>query len=115
MAPKKAVGKRVRCPHCNKVITVPDPGSTVDRMLYSLLDDEYNKPALEEQPPPQAAKQTAAGKLCPKCSQEIAKEAVFCIKCGFHLEKGGTIATATGPGEGQLRSALRALVRKFKR
>ena len=38
------------CPRCNKVITVPDPGSTIDRMIYALGDDEYNKPALEEQP-----------------------------------------------------------------
>ncbi len=38
MAPKKAVGKKVKCPRCNKLFTVPDPGSTVDRMIYALGD-----------------------------------------------------------------------------
>lgn len=92
MAPKKAIGKRVKCPRCSKVFTVPDPGSTVDRMIYALSDDEYNKPALEEQPPPPEAQETETGKLCPQCTSEMKKEAVFCIKCGYHLEHGAAQA-----------------------
>ncbi len=98
MAPKKAVGKKVKCPRCNKVFTVPDPGSTVDRMIYALSDDEYNKPPLEEQPPPPQPKETEKGKLCPNCNAEMAKEAAFCVKCGYHLDREAAIAAAGSTG-----------------
>ena len=94
MAPKKAVGRKVKCPRCDKVFTVPDPGSTVDRMIYALSDDQYNKPALEEQPEPPAPKETEHGKLCPNCNSEMKKDAALCIRCGFHLDRGAAIAAA---------------------
>ena len=95
MAPKKAVGRKVKCPRCDKVFTVPDPGSTVDRMIYALSDDQYNKPALEEQPEPPAPKETEKGKLCPNCNSEMKKDAALCIRCGFHLDRGAAIAAAS--------------------
>ncbi len=95
MAPKKAVGRKVKCPRCYKVFTVPDPGSTVDRMIYALSDDQYNKPPLEEQPEPPAPKETEHGKLCPNCNSEMTKDAALCIRCGFHLDRGAAIAAAS--------------------
>ncbi|MCG3138218.1 MAG: hypothetical protein HJJLKODD_02079 [Phycisphaerae bacterium] len=96
MAPKKAIGKKVKCPKCKKVLTVPDPGSTVDRMIYSLGDEEYNRPPLEEQPPPPPPVVTPHGtKLCPRCNAELAAVAVFCVKCGYHLETGLAVGGAT--------------------
>ncbi len=106
MAPKKAVGKKVKCPRCEKVITVPDPGSTVDRMIYALSDDQYNKPALEEQPEPPAPKETETGKLCPNCNSEMTKDAALCIRCGFHLDRGAAIAAASVGGGGGFFSRL---------
>ncbi len=98
MAPKKAVGKKVKCPRCSKVFTVPDPGSTVDRMIYALSDDEYNKPPLEEQPPPPTPVETETGKLCPNCDTEMKKEATFCVRCGYHLDPSAALQAAAGGG-----------------
>ena len=64
-APKKAVGKRVKCPRCNQILTVHDPGSPLDRALCALGDEEYNKPALEEQPPAPEPVKTEEGKVRP--------------------------------------------------
>ena len=100
MAPKKAVGRKVKCPRCDKVFTVPDPGSTVDRMIYALSDDQYNKPPLEEQPEPPAPKETEHGKLCPNCNSEMKKDAALCIRCGFHLDRGAAIAAASVDAHG---------------
>jgi len=33
-------------------------------------------------------------RLCPKCGQELAPDEVLCVRCGFHLERGETIAEA---------------------
>lgn len=105
MAPKKAVGRRVKCPRCKRILTVPDPGSTADRMIYRLADEEYNKPAMEEQPPPPEPTRTERGtKLCPNCNGEMAGDAVFCIKCGFHLERGVAV-TVVPAGSGHTNAA----------
>ena len=107
MAPKKAIGKKVKCPRCSKVITVTNPGSTVDRMIYALSDDQYNKPALEEQPPPPEAQQTEKGQLCPRCNAEMGKEAVFCVRCGHHLDRAAALEAASpSSGIGALFSRL---------
>ena len=94
-APKKAIGKKVKCPRCNKAFTVPNPGSSVDRMIYALSDDQYNKPALEEQPEPLPPQETEKGKLCPNCNAEMSRAAVFCVKCGFHIEHGATTGASS--------------------
>ena len=108
LAPRKSVGKRVKCPKCSKILMVPDPGSTLDRMIYSLADEEYNNPPLEQQPPPPQPVATEKGKLCPKCNGEMTADAVFCVKCGFHLESG---AAVSGPTE----SCGNFFTRLFKR
>lgn len=95
MAPKKAIGKKVKCPRCSKVITVTKPGSTVDRMIYALSDDQYNKPPLEEQPPPPEPQQTEKGQLCPRCNAEMSREAVFCVRCGHHLDRSAALEAAS--------------------
>ena len=51
-APRKAGGKRVKCPRCHKVLSVSGPDSSLDRALCALGDEEYNTPKLEQQPPP---------------------------------------------------------------
>lgn len=112
MAPKKAVGKKVRCPRCSKILTVPDPGSTVDRMLYALADEEYNRPAAEDQPKGIEPVVTEKGtKLCPQCQQEMPKDAVFCVRCGFHLER-GSITGMSQDAQGGFFQQLLTSVRK---
>lgn len=114
MAPRKAVGKRLKCPRCAKVITVPDPGSTVDRLIYALRDEEYNKPALEQQPLPPEPQTTAKGKLCPRCNAEMGREAIFCIKCGFHLTHGSSLAAANAAQAGGLKAFFQRLFKRDK-
>ncbi len=107
MAPKKAIGKKVKCPRCGKIITVTDPGSTVDRLIYALSDEQYNKPALEEQPPPLEAQKTEKGQLCPRCDAEMSMEAVFCVRCGHHLDRNAALEAASeGGGLGAFFSRL---------
>ncbi len=70
----------------------------MDRMLCALGDGESNTPALEEQPPPPEPIETKTGKLCPMCNGEMKRDAVLCIKCGYHLERGQT-ASSSSSGE----------------
>lgn len=114
MAPRKAVGKRLKCPKCGKVITVPDPGSTVDRMIYALRDEEYNRPPLEQQPVPPEPQLTAKGKLCPRCNVEMAISAVFCIKCGFHLTQGSSLAAVSAASPGGVKAFFSRLFGRKK-
>jgi hypothetical protein len=107
MAPRKAVGKKVRCPTCSRILLVPDPGSSVDRMLHALGNEEINTQALEEQPPPPEPEQTNKGKLCPRCNIEMGRQAVLCIRCGFHIERGVAVTADTTEDDGGIMHALK--------
>jgi uncharacterized paraquat-inducible protein A len=105
-APRKAVGKRVKCPRCHKVLRVRSPDSSLDRALCALGDEEYNTPKLETQPPPPEPVRTEKGKLCPMCNGEMPLDAAFCIKCGYHLELGTVTPRPSGQPDGGFFSRL---------
>lgn len=105
-------GKAVKCPACQNVIKIPVPGKVV-----ASASPTAGKPAAgQAAPKPPAAKGTPAakgasalpkaeledlfaqegfqvktGKTCPNCFESAPKEAVLCVKCGFHFETGSKI------------------------
>ena len=70
----EAAGKRVRCPACNRVATVPQ--GAADSNLGATMDE--------------SAKGGAAGPaaLCPQCHVELPAGAVLCTTCGLDLRTG---------------------------
>ena len=113
MAPRKAKGKRVKCPRCRKALTVPEPGSTVDQLLYALGDEEYNKPALEVQPESPQPEITERGtKLCPNCKGELKQEAVFCTYCGSHLDLESAIEAVNSRNQSRLKKFLTRILKR---
>lgn len=99
-------GKAVKCPACQNVIKIPVPGKVV-----ASASPTAGKPAAgQAAPKPPAAKaapappkaelddlfaqegfQVKTGKTCPNCFESAPKEAVLCVKCGFHFETGAKI------------------------
>jgi hypothetical protein len=103
-------GKAVKCPACQNVIKIPVPGKVV-----ASASPTAGKPAAgQAAPKPPAAKgppaaklappkaeledlfaqegfQVKTGKTCPNCFESAPKEAVLCVKCGFHFETGSKI------------------------
>lgn len=77
-------GKAVKCPACQSVIRVPvtaaakPPAPALDDFGVGSMDDLFNEAGFE----------VRTGKACPSCFEAIAADAVFCTKCGFHLETG---------------------------
>jgi hypothetical protein len=96
-APDTAAGRRVRCPACGQVLTVPKAADTYD------LADEDRQPQRQEGPPPAApteAENTCAvcgavyprGSTCPRCHTSRSKAAGG----GFDKGKWITIAAVVG-------------------
>ncbi len=99
-------GKAVKCPACQNVIKIPVPGKVV-----ATASPAAGRPAAgQAAPKPPAAKaapappkselddlfaqegfQVKTGKTCPNCFESAPKEAVLCVKCGFHFETGAKI------------------------
>lgn len=99
-------GKAVKCPACQNVIKIPVPAKVV-----ATASPAAGRPAAgQAAPKPPAAKaapappkselddlfaqegfQVKTGKTCPNCFESAPKEAVLCVKCGFHFETGAKI------------------------
>jgi len=105
-------GKAVKCPACQNVIKIPVPG----KVVASASPTGGNPAAGQAATKPPAAKgapaakaasalpkaeledlfaqegfQVKTGKTCPNCFESAPKEAVLCVKCGFHFETGSKI------------------------
>jgi predicted RNA-binding Zn-ribbon protein involved in translation (DUF1610 family) len=82
-APEELAGKRARCPLCQKVITVPEPGEVEEA------------PLAEAAPPRPSTRRSTEGdgderrRPCPMCGELIREEAVRCRYCGEELDESG--------------------------
>ena len=100
-ANEQLAGKRVKCPQCGGVITIPVPQPAESHGSMASLLDEESVPATPA-PKPKPKAPAAIAKKCPSCSAEITAGAVLCVNCGFDLrtgkpvEIGGADAAADG-------------------
>jgi hypothetical protein len=105
-------GKAVKCPACQNVIKIPVPGKVVASASPTggkpaAGQAATKPPAAKGAPAAKAASalpkaeledlfaqegfQVKTGKTCPNCFESAPKEAVLCVKCGFHFETGSKI------------------------
>lgn len=97
-------GKAVKCPACQNVIKIPVPGKVVATASPTAGKPAAAQPAAKppaaKAPPPKAELddlfaeegfQVKTGKTCPNCFESAPKEAVLCVKCGFHFETGAKV------------------------
>ena len=83
-AKDELAGKKVKCPKCGQVLTIPSPMSLAEKPaegISDLLDDVGMKAGVAR---------------CPGCGSEMAEEAILCVVCGFDLRKGHRIKTRKG-------------------
>jgi DNA-directed RNA polymerase subunit RPC12/RpoP len=71
-APDDMRGEVVECPGCQQQITVPDAPSDTPKKPAAIL---------------------AVGNKCPNCGEELDKDAILCVSCGYHLGLGKVIDT----------------------
>lgn len=89
-------GKTVECPRCKKPLTIPAAAGPTSMTgqggvvagVPSIFDQAGIKAADPNQP------------KCPNCSSPLAPNAVLCVKCGFHLQKGKLIGSQGYGGGG---------------
>lgn len=77
-------GKRIKCPKCQAILTVPAagaPAASPGKALSSLLDD---------------AGMRAGIRRCPGCSAEMAEAAVICMMCGYDTRLGHRLKMRVG-------------------
>ncbi len=78
-------GKRVKCPKCGAVLTIPQPVADAKgahkQHLSELLDDVGLRAGLRR---------------CPGCRAELSEAAVICIMCGYDTRLGRRLKTHTG-------------------
>lgn len=83
-AKDELAGKRVKCPKCQAVLTIPAagaPAAASGKALSSLLDD---------------AGMRAGVRRCPGCGAELAEAAVLCVLCGYDTRRGHRLKTRIG-------------------
>lgn len=104
-------GKAIKCPSCQAVIRVPaatpakpaapGPGNPA---RPAAARPAAARPAATRPAAPAAPKgelddlfreagfEMKTGKTCPSCFESMPKEALLCVRCGFHFESGGKVA-----------------------
>lgn len=99
--PAKAAGKRVKCPKCQTVLTVPPPPPEES---YELAGDDPS--ALFEQlaeqgraAPAEGGRRIDAAGQCPQCGAGLPEEAVLCTQCGFNRNTGRSAKAAKAPSK----------------
>ncbi|MHB8866384.1 MAG: hypothetical protein ACYC6N_28700 [Pirellulaceae bacterium] len=83
-AKDELAGKRVKCPKCAAILTIPSARSSqagVGQNVSSLLDDAGMRSGVER---------------CPGCGAEIGPSAVLCVMCGFDRRLGHRLKTRLG-------------------
>jgi hypothetical protein len=102
--PVSAAGRRVKCPKCGSVISVPVPAPAMTTSsepgAASGEDDWLTNFAAAEQAaaPALGASAAAALKPCPSCGATLGASAKLCTSCGYNLQTGRVAKGArTGP------------------
>ncbi len=83
-AKDELAGKRVKCPKCAAVLTIPPSGSKpagVGKGVSELLDDAGMRSGIERRP---------------GCGAELGKSAVLCVMCGYDTRLGRRLKTRVG-------------------
>ena len=83
----QAAGRRIKCPGCGSILTVPRPEPPPDEGGPRLVEEDSARPERDLGPVP------ADVKPCPRCGVELPAYAVFCHTCGY---KFGTSAASGG-------------------
>ena len=92
-----AAGKRIKCPACGTILTVPrpePPEPSPEPAGFSLVQEEAVRPSdgfgLEPEPEPEAGPEAADVKNCPQCRVALPSSAVICNTCGYDYRTGRT-------------------------
>jgi hypothetical protein len=83
-AKDELAGKRVKCPKCGTLLTIPQPGagpSRTGKPLSELLDDVGMRAGIRR---------------CPGCGAELGEAAVLCVMCGYDSRLGRRLKTRVG-------------------
>ncbi|MHB8969456.1 MAG: hypothetical protein ACYC3X_00875 [Pirellulaceae bacterium] len=83
-AKDELAGKRVKCPKCAAVLTIPQSQANqvgAGKAVSGLMDDAGMRSGIER---------------CPGCGIEMAKSAVLCVMCGFDTRLGHRLKTRIG-------------------
>lgn len=103
-------GKKVKCPQCGSVITIPQPQppaaasspppppppSPFQSSVASILDEEDIP--LQAMPKP-AATPAQPSRLCPGCGAGLSEQAVLCVHCGFDTRSGRKLEVGSAADE----------------
>jgi hypothetical protein len=87
-APAKFAGKMVRCPGCKEPLRVP-ASKAPDQPLPDQMDLGGVGSLLDEV----GFQRSSASHRCPECREDLEKEAILCIHCGYNLETGKKMTT----------------------
>ncbi len=97
----EAVGKRVRCPNCKRVMAVPAPQEQQDLVPCRVVPepdvqaaanggDVIDLNASGEEAAGEQAEDTGPTKRCPECHVTLPEAAVLCTTCGYDFRTGKT-------------------------
>jgi hypothetical protein len=94
-------GRTVQCPKCKNPLVIPAPQAmaAAPSQMAAAMPSAGGANIFDNA----GIKARAQGvPTCPSCSAELAPNAVLCVKCGYHLQKGQRIGSLpmTGAGGG---------------
>ncbi len=76
--PDDLAGQKIRCKHCQKVLSVPRSGSR--RFVQHAAEEDDSSELL-----------VAGSRVCPGCGQTYPPTIVVCTACGLNLDTGATL------------------------
>jgi Zn finger protein HypA/HybF involved in hydrogenase expression len=84
-AKRELAGKKVKCPSCGDALRLPHPKANASpKQTADPLSDLLDEIGYEN---------IGAKNSCPECKTKLPPDAVLCVQCGFHLQKGKRLST----------------------
>ncbi len=102
----KLAGKKVKCPECGGVLTIPAPSQPADddSSGYKVAGEQRAGSRPSGEAGASAAGVSGAGAVaaspqrkCPSCGEPLSAEAVLCVGCGYDLRIGKKRAVSSVP------------------